>query len=54
MTVTLRSAADSPWTNGAVPIRLGKTAPYVMVDGWTFRIPPTLARRARRGLALTG
>jgi hypothetical protein len=54
LTVTLRSAAPSPWTNGASLIRLGRTAPYVVVDGWTFRIPSTVAKRARRGLPLDG
>jgi hypothetical protein len=52
--VTLRSAEPSPWTNGAALIRLGKTAPYVVIDGWTFKIPRTLAQRARRGLSLDG
>ena len=54
LTVTLRSATPSPWTNGASLIRLGRTAPYVVVDGWTFRIPSTVAKRARRGLPLGG
>ncbi len=52
--VTLRSVDASPWTNGAALIRLGKTSPYVVIDGWTFRIPPTIAKRARRGLSLSG
>ena len=54
LTVNLRSADWSPWTNGAALIRLGKTAPYVVVDGWTFRIAPAIARRARLGLPLRG
>lgn len=52
--VTLRSGDASPWTNAAALIRLGKTSPYVVIDGWTFRIPPTIAKRARRGLSLGG
>ena len=52
--VTLRSVDASPWTNGAALIRLGKTSPHVVVDGWTFRIPPAIAKRARRGLSLGG
>jgi hypothetical protein len=52
--VTLRSVDASPWTNGAALIRLGKTSPYVVVDGWTFRIPRALAKRARLGLSLGG
>jgi hypothetical protein len=54
LTVTLRSADPSPWTNGAALISLGKTAPYVVVDGWTYRIAPAIAKRARRGLPLRG
>jgi hypothetical protein len=52
--VTLRSADPSPWTNGSALIHLGKTSPYVVVDGWTFRIPRAVAKRARLGLSLSG
>jgi hypothetical protein len=52
--VTLRSDQASPWTNNAAIVRLGKTAPYVVVDGWTFRIPRAVARRARLALSLAG
>ena len=54
LTVTMRSVTPSPWTNGNALIRLGKTAPYVIFDGWTFRIPRAVAQRARRALALQG
>jgi hypothetical protein len=50
--VRLYSDAASPWTNGTALIRLGKTAPYVVVDGWTLRIPRAVAKRARQGLSL--
>jgi hypothetical protein len=52
--VTLRSSEPSPWTNGSALIQLGKTVPYVVVDGWTFRIPRAVAKRARLGLSLRG
>jgi hypothetical protein len=50
--VTLRSTYPSPWTNNASLIHLGRTAPFIVVDGWTFRIPRAVAKRARLGLSL--
>jgi hypothetical protein len=52
--VKLTSPTPTPWTNGAVTIRLNRQLPYVVVDGWVFRIPKDVAVRARRGLALRG
>ena len=52
--VRLFSATPSPWTNGTALIRLGKTAPYVVVDGWTLRLSRAVAKRARQGLSLAG
>jgi hypothetical protein len=54
LNVKLTSATPSPWTNGALTIRLNRSRPYVVVDGWVFRIPKDVALRARRGLALRG
>jgi hypothetical protein len=54
LSVKLESATPSPWTNGTALVRLGKTAPYVVVDGWTLRIPRAVAKRARQGLSLAG
>lgn len=52
LVVTLRSEGASPWTNNAALVRIGKTAPYVVVDGWTYRIPRVVAKRARLALSL--
>jgi hypothetical protein len=54
LVVTLRSAGASPWTNNEALVRIGRTAPYVVVDGWTFRIPRAVAKRARLALSLRG
>jgi hypothetical protein len=54
LVVTLRSDRPSPWTNNAALVRIGKTAPYVVVDGWTYRIPRAVAKRARLALSLNG
>jgi hypothetical protein len=54
LTVKFQSATPSPWTNGAMTIRLNRSRPYVVIDGWVFRIPKDVAVRARRGLALSG
>jgi hypothetical protein len=53
LTVELASAAASPWTNGAMIVRLNQRGPYVVMDGWVFRISKDVAARARRGLSLS-
>jgi hypothetical protein len=52
LTVKLESAAPSPWTNGEMIVRLNQRGPYVVMDGWVFKIPKSVALRARRGLSL--
>jgi hypothetical protein len=52
--VKLESPASSPWTNGEMVVRLNQRGPYVVMDGWVFKIPKSVAFRARRGLALSG
>jgi hypothetical protein len=54
LTVKLQSSAPTPWTNGALTVRLNRSRPYVIVDGWVFTIPKAVAVRARRGLSLRG
>jgi hypothetical protein len=52
--VILESAAPSPWTDGSAIARLSRNHPYVLIDGRLFRLPRSVVRQARRGLALTG
>jgi hypothetical protein len=54
LTVELESAAPSPWTNGEMIVRLNQRGPYVVMDGWVFKIPRAVAKRARLGLSLRG
>jgi hypothetical protein len=54
LTVELESAAPSPWTNGEMIVRLSQRGPYVVMDGWVFKIPRAVAKRARLGLSLSG
>jgi hypothetical protein len=51
--VTFASATPSPWTDGSVIVRLSRSHPYVSIDGRFFRLPRSLVRQARLGLALT-
>jgi len=50
--VTFESATASPWTDGSSIVRLARRHPYVSIDGMTFRIPRTVAQRARKALSL--
>jgi hypothetical protein len=54
LTVKLESTAPSPWTNGEMIVRLNRRGPYVVMDGWVFKIPQAVAVRARHGLSLGG
>lgn len=51
--VTLAAAAPSPWTDGFSDVTLATRPGYVSVDGWVYRIPKAVARRALKGLPLT-
>jgi hypothetical protein len=35
-------------------VRLNQRGPYVVMDGWVFKIPQAIAKRARLGLSLRG
>lgn len=50
--VTIEADTLSPWTDGSSEIRLSKRSPYLMIDGWVYRIPKAIAARARKGLPL--
>lgn len=52
--VSIRSARPSPWTDGAMDIRLARRAPCLWIDGWPYRLPAHVAREARRGRPITG
>ena len=54
LTVEFESTAPSPWTNGEMTVRLNRRGPYVVMDGWVFKIPRAVAKRARLGLSLSG
>lgn len=51
--VTFEAAAPSPWTDGRSMIALSRLPGFVAVDGWVYRIPKAVARRALKGLPLT-
>jgi hypothetical protein len=50
--VTLESAAPSPWTDGVTTVQLARVGSYVSIDSWVYRVPKSVAQRARRGLSL--
>ena len=52
--VTFESATPSPWTDGSAIVRLSRSHPNVSIDGRLFRLPRSVVRHARRGLALSG
>jgi hypothetical protein len=52
--VRFESATASPWTDGSAIVLLSRNHPLVVIDGRYFRLPRTVVRQARLGLALTG
>jgi hypothetical protein len=51
--VRLTSLEPSPWTNGSAWVMVSKARNFVWRDVWVYRVPQTLAERARSGLSLT-
>ncbi len=51
----VRLAGDrfTPWTDGLTDLRISKAKNFVWFDYSVYRVPSTLARRARRALSLT-
>jgi hypothetical protein len=52
--VTFESATPSAWTDGSAVVRLSRSHPYVSIDGLFFRLPRSVVRQARLGMALSG
>jgi hypothetical protein len=50
--VTIRAGRPSPWTDGRMDIRLARRSPCLWLDGWSYRLPRSVVRLARRGLPL--
>jgi hypothetical protein len=50
--VTFESATASPWTDGSSIVRLSRRHPYVSIDGFLYRIPRSVAVRARKAQPL--
>jgi hypothetical protein len=50
--VRFESSSSSPWTDGSSIVRLSKRMPFVQIDGFTYRIPKSIAVRARKALSL--
>jgi len=53
ITVRLASLEPSPWTGDALWVRVSQAGSWVWRDISLYRISPSLADRARRGLSLT-
>jgi hypothetical protein len=52
--IRFTATKPSPWTDATANVRISATANYLLRDDTVFMIPPRIADRARRGLALTG
>ena len=50
--VVFESATQSPWTDGSSTVRLSRRQPYVEIDGFFYRIPRSVAVKARRAQSL--
>ena len=50
--VRFEASTASPWTDGRSIVRLSRRMPYVQIDGFTYRIPRSVAVKARKALAL--
>ena len=52
--VRFQAATANPWTDGSTIVLLSRNHPFVAIDGVFYRLPRTVVRQARLGLALTG
>jgi hypothetical protein len=52
--IRFTASGPSPWTDPTANVRISSTGNYLLRDDTVFTIPPRIADRVRRGLALTG
>jgi hypothetical protein len=54
LSVEFASPTPNPWTDGTAIVRLSRSRPYVEIDGWFYKLPKSVVRRARLALSLNG